>query len=327
MNLLNWMKLAALAILWGMSFVFVGLALEGFGPLSLVLVRVGLGALVLWGVIFIRGGEVPRRWGEWMPYFVMGLLANVLPFVLISWGQKTITAGMASMLNATVPMFTVLLLAAGGKCDDWKRKFLGVLVGFLGVAFLLSAHHISFEGSILGKLMVLGAALCYAGGSLFGQRFSGRVPMVNAAMMLSCSTVMLAPWAFLVESPFSAMAPGMVSWLGVIALGVFCTAVAYLLYFSILKSEGATQLSLVTYLIPIVSTIFGFLILGEEVGTREILAMCVVFAGLLIVDPGLLVRAKACVGISRKESRNFANGEISRVGRGGGDRAQMPDKQ
>jgi drug/metabolite transporter (DMT)-like permease len=172
--------------------------------------------------------------------------------------------------------------------EPWgRRKLLGVIVGFGGVACLLGAEGGLLNGGGVGQLAVLGAAICYALGAVYGKRFGARPAVVNAASMLTCSTALLAPFAFVVEQPFATQSPDVGSWCAVVALALLSTAVAYLLYFGILKSAGATRLALVTYLIPVVSIGLGVVVLGDSLGIRELASMGMVFIGLALTDPSV----------------------------------------
>jgi drug/metabolite transporter (DMT)-like permease len=291
MTVSNWLKLVVLAILWGGSFVFVEFALEGFGPLTLVLLRVSLAALTLWIVAFALGHRIPTDPRQWGAYVVMGIIVNVLPFTLIAWGQQSITAGVASILTAAVPLFTVLIAHRFGDERISGNKLVGVVVGFLGVSLLMMRAGSGFDFG-LGQLAVLVAALCYSVGAVYGKRLGGHSPLVNAAAMMTCAGLMLAPAAFLIERPL-AMTPGMSSWIAVIALAELSSALAFLLYFAVLRSAGATFLSLVTFLIPIVSTVLGFFMLGERLGTIELLGMGVIFLGVAVLNPVVVTRVRS----------------------------------
>lgn len=303
MTVSNWFKLAVLAVLWGGSFVFVEFALQGFGPLTLVLLRVSLAALTLWIVAFALGYRIPTGPRQWVAYVVMGILANVLPFTLIAWGQQSITAGVASILNAAVPLFTVLIAHRFGDERLSGNKLIGVVVGFIGVSLLMTDGG-GFELG-LGQLAVIAAALCYAVASVYGRRLGDFPPLVNAAAMMTCSGLMLAPAAFLVERPL-AMTPEVSSWFAVIALAELSSALAFLIYFAVLRSAGATFLSLVTFLIPIVSTIMGYFMLGERLGAIELLGMAVIFLGVAVLNPAVSARLRSL--FRRVEPRRSRSG-------------------
>jgi drug/metabolite transporter (DMT)-like permease len=281
----NWLNLILLALLWGSSFVFIEVALTGFDPLTLVLLRLALAALILFAVVLAQGLAIPRHPRTWGAYLCMGLLTNVLPFSLIAWGQQHITAGTASILNATVPLFVVFATWRFGTGESLRRnQFVGIFLGFTGVLILMGPGlWREFTLQRAGELCILGAAVCYAAGSIFGKRFKDTPPVVNAAAMCACSALMLLPLTFAVAQPLETQADPK-AWLALVAIAVLSTALAFLLYFSILRAAGPTFLSLVTYLIPIVAISLGALFLHEKVTLTNLLGVLVIFLALLILD-------------------------------------------
>ncbi len=280
-----WGLLILLSVLWGGSFFFVELALDGLGPFTLVTGRVGLGALALLIFIYATGERMPRSAGLWGAFIVMGALNNLIPFSLIAWGQVHIESGLASILNATTPLFTVLL--AHFLTQDERMtpgKFAGVLFGLVGVVVLIGPDALGGVGvNALAQIAILAASLSYGCAGIFGRRFKGLSPAVAAAGMLTTSTIMVAPLALLVERPWTAT-PGIGALLAVVGLAVLCTAVAYLLYFRILALAGATNLLLVTFLIPVSALLLGVSLLGERPDWTAFAGMALIFVGLAAVD-------------------------------------------
>lgn len=291
MSLQNWILLIILSLLWGGSFFFVEVALADIPPFTLVFLRVSLAALALLAYLKLRGESIPLNLPLWSAFLVMGLLNNVFPFGMIVWGQTHITGSVASILNATTPIFTVLV--AHWLTTDEKltlNKLLGVIIGFAGVVVMMMPtldQGVSLKS--YGQLAVLGAALSYAFAGVWGKRFKSTPPLVNAAGMLVCATVIMLPALFLLENPF-ALSPSFASWLAVGALALLSTASAYILYFRILASAGATNLLLVTFLIPVSSMLLGMGILEERVETLGFYGMAVIFAGLILIDGRLIKR-------------------------------------
>jgi drug/metabolite transporter (DMT)-like permease len=281
----NWFKLSLLALVWGSSFIFIEIALTGFNPLTLVLVRLALAALILFAFVFARGLAVPRNPRTWGAYLCMGLLTNVLPFSLIAWGQQHITAGTASILNATVPLFVVFATWRFGTGDILHRnQLVGILLGFVGVLVLMGPGlWREFTLQRAGELCILGAAVCYAAGSIFGKRFKDTPPVVNAAAMCACSSLILLPITFAVARPLETHADTQ-AWLALVAIAVLSTALAFLLYFSVLRAAGPTFLSLVAYLIPVVAISLGALFLHEKITLTNLFGVLVIFLALLILD-------------------------------------------
>ena len=290
----DWALLIALSVLWGGSFLFQEVALRALPVLTLVSLRVGLAALVLWVVILGTGRRVPRGARIWVAFFGMGLLNNVIPFGLIVWGQTSIGAGLASILNATTPLFAVLV--AGLLLADERfaaRKLAGVALGFAGVVVMIGPEAAAGLGRDLwAQVAVLCAAISYACASVFGRRFRGMGldPLVVAAGQVTGSALMLGPVASLVDHPWALPAPGAVPVVAMLGLAVLSTALAYVLYFRILASAGATNLALVTFLIPATAILLGWGLLGEQLTGGELAGMAGIAAGLICIDGRLLRR-------------------------------------
>lgn len=288
MTLSDWLMLFLLAFIWGGSFFFVGVALKELPPLTIVLLRVGVAALVLWSVLIVRGIPIPRNPAIWLAFLTMGVLNNVIPFTLIVWGQQHIASGLAAIFNGTVPMFTVIL--ATFLLNDEKinrQKIVGIVIGFIGVLIMFSpAIDNSAQLSLLGQLAILGAALSYGFAGIFGRRFRELkvTPMMTATGQVTGSALILLPITLIIEQPFSLPAPSIITWLCVLSLAAICTAFAYILYFKILASAGATNLSLVTLLVPVSAIVLGALFLEEALSPIHYLGMACIGAGLLVMD-------------------------------------------
>jgi len=281
----EWGMLMLLSIFWGGSFFFTEIALRGFHPFTLVFLRVTLAALVLVGVVYISGQRLPGSLSVWGAFAVMGALNNAIPFSLIVWGQTRIDSGVASILNATTPIFTVLsahLLTSDERLTP--GKICGVLIGFLGVYIMMKPeikNGFSWRG--LGQVAVIGAALSYSLAGVFGKRFKNRSPVVNSAGMLICSSVLMFPLTMVIDAPWS-ISPSLAAAAAVLGIAVISTAAAYLLYFRILAAAGATNVLLVTFLIPISALLLGVGVLGETVKVLEYMGMVCIFLGLMVID-------------------------------------------
>lgn len=297
MGATEWLLLGVLSLLFGSVFLLIEIALEGFGPFTLVLGRVGLGALVLVAYVHVSGARLPTNGPTWRHFFVMGALNNVVPFSLISWGQVAIDSGIAAILNATSPLFSVVLahfLTADERMT--ANKAVGVMVGFAGVVVMVGPSALTglvAEG--LGQLAVLGATLSYALAAIYGRRLAAVPPTVSAAGMLVAATVMMAPLALVFERPWTA-SPGVAARAAVITMAVFCTALAFLLYFRILATAGATNTLLVTFLIPPSALVLGVVVLGEQPHWTALLGMALILIGLAVVDG----RAVRMLGVGRR---------------------------
>jgi drug/metabolite transporter (DMT)-like permease len=286
MSTLAWALLLFLAFIWGGSFVFAKVAVAEIPPFTLVLLRVGLAATTLWVVCLATGVAMPRALKNWGAYAVMGLLNNVIAFSLIFTGQQEIGASLASILNGSMPFFTVLL--AGLLLTDEKfstRKIVGIAIGFFGVVLIIGPRHLLGLGDhLLSELMLIGAAISYAFASVWGRRFAGQIPLATATGQLTMSTLMMIPIASLVDQPWTLPLPSVATMGSVIALAVICTAFAYVLFFRILDMAGATNVSLVTMLVPVSATLIAVPLLGERLEVLTILGFAVITLGLMVLD-------------------------------------------
>jgi drug/metabolite transporter (DMT)-like permease len=298
MDGVSWAMLLTLSLLWGGSFFFTEVALRDLPPFTLVLARVALASVILWLVIATRRIALPTSRPIWISFMVMGLLNNLLPFSLIVWSQTYIASGLAAILNATTPLFTLMI--AHIATDNEKlssRKVIGVVTGFIGVLIVTGIP--AFDGlghakGIIGNedlslatiapFAVLIAAMSYGCAAIFGRRFKNTPPLVTAAGQTTASSLMLVPIVCLVDAPWTLPVPGLPTWLAVAGIASISTALAYLLYFKLLGRAGASNLALVTFLIPISAILLGFCFLGEALGTNDIAGMLAIGLGLAIID-------------------------------------------
>ena len=293
MNRREWAMLVTLSVLWGGSFFFAEIALESLPPLTIVTLRVGLAAITLWLVVLALKLPIPNSPPIWIAFFTMGLLNNVLPFSLIVWGQSQISSGLAAILNATAPLFGVIV--AGILLRDESAtplKITGVVIGFAGVIVMMDLSSIA-TSSLLAQLAILAAALSYACASVYGRRFkaTGLNPILVAAGQVTGSTLLLLPIALWVDgNDHYANVPSQV-WAAIISLAVFSTAAAYILYFKLLASAGATNILLVTLLVPVSAILLGWLFLKESLQTPHIIGMAMIALGLSSIDGRLWRRA------------------------------------
>ncbi|MCB1759939.1 MAG: DMT family transporter [Gammaproteobacteria bacterium] len=284
----DWMLLVSLSLLWGGSFFLIELAITGLPPLTIVLLRVSLAAAALWIYAGLRGLNPPRKPGAWRAFLTMGCLNNVAPFVLIVWGQTHITSGLASILNATAPLFTIIV--AGLLLADERitlAKTLGVLAGFSGVVLMMGPAALRGVGSeLLAQCAILLAAFCYACAGVFGRRFQrmGVDPVVTAAGQVTASSLVLAPLAIGFDQPWLLPLPSILVIAAIVILALLSTALAYILYFRLLATAGATNLLLVTFLIPISAILLGTLLLGESLSGEHYLGMGLIGLGLVAID-------------------------------------------
>jgi len=284
----DWTLLILLSVLWGGSFLFVGISVKELTPLTIVALRVAVAACVLYLVLRLTGVPLPMQPVVWRAFFGMGLLNNVVPFTLIVWGQSHIASGLASILNATTPLFTVLVahvLTIDEKLT--RQRLVGAAVGFSGVAVMVGSDAMgAFGGHVLAQLAVLAAALSYGFAGVFGRRFRdlGVPPIATAAGQLTASSAMLIPLALVVDRPWMLVMPSGVAIAALLGLALLSTALAYVLFFRLLASAGAANASLVTFLIPVSAILLGVTILGEELEARHVLGMVLIATGLALID-------------------------------------------
>jgi drug/metabolite transporter (DMT)-like permease len=285
----DWALLGVLSVLWGGSFFFNGLALRELPPLTLVLLRVALAALILLPFAWGHGIALPRTLAGWRPYVVIALFNNVLPFSLIVTGQTYIPTGLASILNATTPLFTVVVMAVAGDEKLLMRRVVGVLAGLIGV-IILRGRDLGFATSAgIGILLCLAAAFSYGLAALYARRkLKDSPPLATATFQLLASSVMMALVAAWVERPWRLTMPGPTVWLAVAGLAALSTALAYIVFFQILRRSGSTNVMLVTLLIPVTAILLGSLVLGESVSLREIVGALVIGSALLVIDGRIL---------------------------------------
>lgn len=283
------LMLGVLACLWGGTYFFVGLAVREVTPLTLVLSRLVIAALVLHAVCIAAGVAMPPE--LWPRLAVMALLNNAIPFSLIFWAQTIIPAGLASILNAATPVFGVIVAALVRQERLTAKRGLGVVAGFAGVAVLVGPSALAGAGNLWPELACLAATLSYAFSTAFARAaLAGVAPLVLAAGQLTAAAVLVAPLALLVEAPWSLPLPSAPVLAAAAALGVFSTALAYILFFRILARAGSTNLLLVTFLIPVVAVLLGVALLGEALLPRHVAGFLLIAAGLAAIDGRLLRR-------------------------------------
>ena len=293
MGFQEWVLIVILSILWGGSFFFVGVAVKEMPSLTIVLCRVALAAVILLAVVFLKGDKMPSSMALWSGFIVMGMLNNLIPFSLIVWGQTHIQSGLASILNGTTPIFSVILAHFLTKEERLTtNRMSGVLVGWVGVAVLIGIDSLrGFGIEVFGQIAVLGAAFSYACAAIYGRRFKGLSPLVVATGMLCGSTIMMTPMALIVDQPWN-LSPGVMTIMALLGLAAISTSLAYIIYFKVLATAGPTNLLLVTFLIPLSAILLGVMVLGERLEWNAFLGMGLIFIGLIAIDGRLLERFK-----------------------------------
>lgn len=285
MNRTGWGLLVLLSVLWGSSFFFSGVSVRELPPLTVVLVRVGLAAFMLLPIFWYYGHKLPVTFQGWVPFIGMGLLNNVLPFALLFNAQTHITVGLVSIINAMTPLFTIVVMTSFGVEKLTINRFIGVFLGVVGVA-ILQGFGGSMEGAqTLGILLALAATVSYGFSALWARRhLTGIPPLKSATCQLICSAVIMMGVVSIFEQPWTLDAPSGKVWISLICMALFGTAIAYIVFFKILVSAGASNVMLVTLLIPITAMMLGYAFLDEVIRSQEIIGALVIACGLLFID-------------------------------------------
>lgn len=295
MNLREWAMLLALAAVWGGSFFFNGIAVQELPVFTVVGFRVTLAALILLAILRLRGERMPRGRQVWAAFLGMGLLNNAIPFSMIVWGQQHIASGVASILNASTPLFTVIFAHVLTRDERMTTgRLAGVAIGFAGVAVMIGPAALRDLGvQVAAQLACLAGAVSYAFAGIYGRRFRamGISPISTATGQVMASGMILLPLVLLVDRPWTLAAPGPAAILALIGVAAISTALAYVLYFRILATAGATNLLLVTFLIPVSAILLGTLFLDETLLPRHLAGMALIGAGLVALDGRLWARA------------------------------------
>lgn len=284
----EWAMLLFLSVLWGGSFFFMAVAVKGLPVMTIVLLRVGLAALVLNTMLLAVGQRLPSGARYWKAFFSMAFLNNAVPFVLIVWGTAHIASGLASILNASAPLWALVVVHFLTHDEKMTRpRVIGVAVGFAGIIYMVGTDALSELGTeVLAQLAVLGSALCYALGSALGRRLQHleMKPLVFAGGQFTAATALMLPATLFVDRPWLLEMPGWEVTGAVAGLAVLSTAVAYIIYFRVLSSAGAVNILLVTFLVPVTAILLGALILGERLAPSHFAGMALIGVGLSIID-------------------------------------------
>ena len=281
----DWFLLIILSVLWGGTYIFAKEALVALPPLTLTLARCGIAAAVLLPIALALGYSLPRRRGQWRDFAMMAVLNNIIPFGLTFWGQTMIPSGLASVMNSTTPLMTLVVarLFAGEALA--ANKVTGIIFGMIGVAVLVGPS--AFAGdraSALGMLLVVGGTLSYGFSGLWGRRFKETPPVVSAASQLACSTLMLLPLAGAADQFWQLPMPGTNVVVALVGLGTLSTALAYILFFRIMQRAGSNNVMLVTLLIPISGITLGAWWFGEVLMPNHFIGAAIIAASLLVID-------------------------------------------
>jgi len=288
MGAAEWAMLITLSLLWGASFFFNGIAVKALPTFTVVVARVVIAAAILHLALQASGQRMPGDAALWRTFFAMALINNVLPFSLIVWGQSHIASGLAAIVNATTPLFTVMIAHVFTSDERLTHgRLAGVVIGLSGVAVMIGLDALRDLGvNVVAQLSVLGGAMCYASAAVFGRRFRTMAitPMQTATGQTTAASVILLPVVLIVDQPWTLQMPGPGTIAALFGVAALSTALAYILYFRLLASAGATNVLLVTFLVPVVAILLGTLFLGEVLQPQHLLGMGLIGLGLAAID-------------------------------------------
>lgn len=289
----NWGLLFLISLLWGSSFFFYKVLVAVLPPVTVVLGRVGIAAVALNLWLLSTSARLPADRASWGRFLMSGLLNNVLPFILIAWGETRISSGMASILNATTPIFMVVV--AHFMTDDDRMtagKIMAVILGFIGVGVLVGPDAIAGNSQALGEAAVALAAFIYAFAAVYSRRFRGMAPLMAATGQLTGATLILLPLSLVIDRPWHYPPPGWQVWASFAVIALANTAFAYFIYYKLLARAGVTFISLCTFIIPPLALVLGAVVLHERIALNALIGMGVIVAGLAVNDGRLLNRLR-----------------------------------
>ena len=298
MSLAEWLLLVVLSVLWGGAFFFVGVIVKTVPPFTVVLWRSGLAAIALLIYVVLCGGRMPHAPRLWGAFVVLGVLNSLLPHSLIVWGQQYIASGLAAILVSTTPLFSVVLTHFWSHEEHiTPNRMTGVGLGMCGVVVLIGPEALRGLGHHgLGQLAILGAALSYACGGIYGRRFKALSPVVTSAGQLAGTMVLVLPLALVLEEQPWAIQPSLAVWGAMLGLALLSTALASLIFFRLLAVAGVTNVMLVNFLVPVSAVLLGMLALGERPNWTLCAGMALIFTGLLTMDGRLFSRGTRLAG-------------------------------
>jgi drug/metabolite transporter (DMT)-like permease len=280
--------LLVLATLWGASYTFIKIGVETIPPITLIAARTLIAGLILLAVLWWRGLRLPRDGATWGRFLVQACLNSAIPFTLIAWAERTVDAGLATILNSTTPIFAFLLTAAITRHEQvTARKLFGVAAGMAGICLIIGMQALNGLGDELrAQLAVVVASICYAGAAIFGKNFRGLDPMMPAAGSLVCGAIILIPLSLAVDRPWT-LAPSGGSLLALLALSAFSTALAFAIYFRLIHTLGSVGTTAQAYLRVPIGVAIGVIFLGETVTSTAGIGLVCVIAGVVAMTlPG-----------------------------------------
>jgi drug/metabolite transporter (DMT)-like permease len=282
----HWTAFIILGGIWSASFLWIKLALDEIGPFTLVAFRVLFGVLFAGGAVFIQRKAWPRNWAGWFPFLLLGATSVAIPFFLITWGELSIDSAVASILNATVPLFTIVIAHLFLQDDKMTtQRVIGLLVSFIGVIILLSKDlTVGAHGSALGQAAVILASIFYSASSVYARRKTGSAPgLVRGAAPLVSATLIMWLVAPTLETPFK-IPQVPLTWIAVLWLGVLGSGLALILWYYLLHEIGPTRTGMVTYIFPLGGVILGVVFLNEQLSWQLAVGALLIILGIVVVN-------------------------------------------
>lgn len=278
----EWALLAVLATCWGASYAFIKIGVETLPPVTLIAARTLIAGLLLLAVLRMRGVKLPKEPAVWGRFVLQACLNSVLPFTLIAWAERSVDAGLATILNSTSPIFIFLLgLGMGGAEKPTLRRLFGVGAGLAGICLIVGFEALhGLSHSLLAQLGLVAAAVCYGCAAMFGRVFKGLDPMVPAAGSLLSGAAMLVPASIAIDRPWT-LAPSAASMMAVLALAVLSTALAFTIYFRLIRTLGPMSTAAQAYLRVPIGVMIGVVFLGEALSPTAWLGLACIMAGVV----------------------------------------------
>lgn len=282
----HWTAFIFLGGVWSASFLWIKIALDEIGPNTLVAWRVLFGLLFAGGAVFIQRKAWPRDWAGWFPFLLLGITSVAIPFFLITWGELSIDSAVASILNATVPLFTIVIAHLFLQDDKMTvQRVAGLFIGFIGVVVLLSEDLFAgVHGSVLGQAAVILASIFYAGSSVYARKKTQSAPgLVRGAAPLVSATLIMWLVAPVLESPFKV--PQLpLTWIAVLWLGILGSGLALILWYYLLHEIGPTRTGMVTYIFPLGGVVLGVIFLNEQLSWQLAVGALLIIASIVVVN-------------------------------------------
>lgn len=282
----NWGKFILLGLLWGSAFLWIKIAVQEINPILLVAFRLGFGVITLSAIVLVTHPVWPKTFQQWIPLIIFGICNTAIPYLLISWGEKYVDSAVASVLNSTTPLFTMLIAQFFLKDDKLNLgRAAGLIVGFTGVLLLLSRSLATgVHSNLIGQGVILLAAVCYAGNAVYARKQTqGLSPVIQALIPLIGAD--LALWLVVGATQNPIQMPQLpMTWVALIWLGIFSTGIAFVLYFSLLHEVGPTRTTLTNYLFPLVGVVAGVVFLKETLTWNLIVGGLLIISGVVVTN-------------------------------------------